>query len=652
MTSYRLGEQTPSSGLWSHIEDAEQVEMPLDVQIIFGLCCQKSATASQSKGAYPAVMRSQPCHGATSLEGVWKLAYRVHQRKDTPLEAFKQFKHGEISIIRSLSASPLQRQFKGTGAISDEEADRPCRELSVEDMLGTLNSYLGTSYQIDGDDDDDSLRALLSTFIEDQSMDFGTAYGHLRRGWFCDVSRLQSRLSRAQRQHEDLRRNAIKDDLIVNPHIPPRRVWDLYSNRVLPFWVLLSSDIPRNLWAVSHSWVRDEERSYVWTKINGCEWPVPIPDDVELEQVRVELLNLGAEYVWLDVLCLRQNMRGPGGPLTQANMKLEKVRLEEWRLDVPTIGYVYRYKPDQVVVTYFNGLGRPFGVSDDDYDDDRHWLNRVWTMQETSPNWFIGGLQITASYQDSAVRAFHSQMCDLLSVLSNDQPDLFALMTFLRRRNGSQPSDSISALAYLLKCPCIPIYDQEQKPEDAWELLVQQLDPRILTDLLFLSVDVGSGDSYWRPSWHQLMESADVSLPLSSSSIDYSHRDLLRYTPGSAGMPCGPVYSNYAYLIEKVSFVEKGEEVFVRVHIAQRQGGQTDDPLFPVSYVGHCCAGREYAAVAVADLEHWVLGCIDRNSKHFTQFQKVSVFGIGDRKVREKIWHLNPGFADTKIYYI
>ena len=35
-------------------------------------------------------------------------------------------------------------------------------------------------------------------------------------------------------------------------------------------------------------------------------WPVPIPVHTSLERVRIECLNLGAEYVWADVLCLRQ----------------------------------------------------------------------------------------------------------------------------------------------------------------------------------------------------------------------------------------------------------------------------------------------------------------------------------------------------------
>ncbi len=73
------------------------------------------------------------------------------------------------------------------------------------------------------------------------------------------------------------------------------------------------------------------DRDKVPTPINGHEWPVPIPKDANLDLIRLELLNLGAEYVWLDVLCLRQE----GGPR-------EDLRAEEWKLDRPTIGHVFR----------------------------------------------------------------------------------------------------------------------------------------------------------------------------------------------------------------------------------------------------------------------------------------------------------------------
>ncbi len=54
------------------------------------------------------------------------------------------------------------------------------------------------------------------------------------------------------------------------------------------------------------------DRQNVETPINGCEWPVPMPKGADLNHIRIEMLNIGAEYVWLDVLCLRQ-AGGRGG---------------------------------------------------------------------------------------------------------------------------------------------------------------------------------------------------------------------------------------------------------------------------------------------------------------------------------------------------
>ena len=198
-----------------------------------------------------------------------------------------------------------------------------------------------------------------------------------RRGWFRDVDRLQDYLRIGSAKDLEMRRNAIDPGrgLIFQLRTPLHRVWDLYSNCVLPFWVLLSADIPKNLWAVSHSWVDIKERQLVRTGINGRERAVPIPRDVELDQVHIELLNLGAQYVWLDVLCLRQQaddaMRQRLGWNKETLRDAESVRQMEWRLDVPAIGHVFRCTPSQVVITYFSGLGRPFCVTSEMFTEPR-----------------------------------------------------------------------------------------------------------------------------------------------------------------------------------------------------------------------------------------------------------------------------------------
>src|SRR5437868_13980172 len=88
----------------------------------------------------------------------------------------------------------------------------------------------------------------------------------------------------------------------------PRRLWDLNSNRVVDFQMLHAAQssiaTPPTFWAVSHSWTSDMRP--VSTAINQHQWPIPLPNPITLDHLRSELLTHAAEYIWLDVVCLRQ----------------------------------------------------------------------------------------------------------------------------------------------------------------------------------------------------------------------------------------------------------------------------------------------------------------------------------------------------------
>lgn len=149
---------------------------------------------------------------------------------------------------------PLQSSFRGCGAIPSSLSNTSCRSLGIDKLLSTFNDVLGTEYTFATP----GLRQCLQRYIN-RGSNFGVAYGMLRPRWlsdgdlrgdFSDVLRQIRQYRQADRA---MRRNAIRGDRIVNSRIPPRRVWDLYSNRVLPFWIFPSSTMPRNLWAVSHS---------------------------------------------------------------------------------------------------------------------------------------------------------------------------------------------------------------------------------------------------------------------------------------------------------------------------------------------------------------------------------------------------------------
>ncbi|PBK88087.1 hypothetical protein ARMGADRAFT_441858 [Armillaria gallica] len=284
---------------------------------------------------------------------------------EVTISACTETGQAELSII-----VPFQRSYTGRKPIiSSSLANTPCATLGIEGILDQLNVTLGTSHTLDTP----SLLSLLNKCIE-KNNDFGTAYGRLRQVWNTDdPGTIQDKLRRRQEEDRESRRKALIGNRIVNPSLPPRRVWDLYSNRVVPWWAARKWPRP-----ISHTWVDEKDRIDVWTPTNGYEWPVPIPKDASLDLIRIEMLNLGAEYVWLDVLCLRQK-DGPG----------EDMRVEEWKLDVPTVGCVFA--GFGWVVIYLSGLGRPLTLNADDLDSNRSWFRRAWTLQELGHEWVIAG---------------------------------------------------------------------------------------------------------------------------------------------------------------------------------------------------------------------------------------------------------------------
>ena len=86
-------------------------------------------------------------------------------------------------------------------------------------------------------------------------------------------------------------------------------------------------------------------------------------------------------------------------------IRREQRRLEEWKIDVPTIGAIYS-NPDKdglygggPTVVFMSGLGRPF--QDEGWASERHWLRRAWTLQESPllSRCLIAGLPIGPDYQ-------------------------------------------------------------------------------------------------------------------------------------------------------------------------------------------------------------------------------------------------------------
>ncbi|KAK0224584.1 hypothetical protein EDD85DRAFT_940921 [Armillaria nabsnona] len=381
----------------------------------------------------------------------------------------------------------------------DEENDSHGEEASDWDddgkgLLDQLNTTLGTSYSLDNP----FLPSLLDDCITN-SYDFGMAYSHLRRIWHTDNwSTIQDELCRQEEKDGKERREAIVGNQIVDTDLLPRRVWDLYSNRVVPpYWIMdIDSkylELPR---PISHAWMDEEDRTVVLTPINGYEWPVPIPKDVDLNLIRIEMLNLGLECVWLDVLCLRQ----VGGPR-------EDLRAEEWKLDVPTIGIVYEWAN---VVCYLSGLGRPLTLKEGELESDRSWFRRAWTLQEVGLSRVVAGdtpdgpLHTECKdgkYETELLTKFHKQL-QSTHQMSYRVRDLLVEM---RKRVSTNPVDKIAGLAFVMDSRRIPAYYESQSLEQAWTALVNTMTMGCRGPLFFLCAEPGNAGKKWRPSWDQVM---------------------------------------------------------------------------------------------------------------------------------------------------
>ncbi|KAK0467644.1 hypothetical protein IW261DRAFT_1679949 [Armillaria novae-zelandiae] len=280
-----------------------------------------------------------------------------------------------------------------------------------------------------------------------------------------------------------MRQTMLINGRITMRHVPPWQVLDLYANRVIPYWVAC-----RDPWGISHVWVDEKDRIDVMTPINRYKWPVPIPKDANLDLIRIEMLNLGAKYAWLDVLCLQQK----GG-------KGEDLRLEEWKLNMPTIGSVF--KKARKVVCYFNGLGRPLHLTTDYFESNCCWFRHAWTLQEIAEDYIISGDCGDDIMEESVGRRFNKQLKSLHKWHS------LALVSEMQHRVSTKPLDKVAGLAYLLRTDSIPIYNPHQSPADTWEVLMEALESDICLALLLYYHEPGDGRKCWRPSWEQAMRS-------------------------------------------------------------------------------------------------------------------------------------------------
>ncbi|KAK0492017.1 hypothetical protein EDD18DRAFT_1080279 [Armillaria luteobubalina] len=455
--------------------------------------------------------------------------------------------------------------------------------------------------------------------------DFGTAYTYVQvipSSW----NSIQDELCRSEERDKEKHQKVLVDSRIVDPHIPPRRVWDLYSNHVLPQWRIASTK--ERPCPISHAWMDEKDHIDVWTPINGHEWLVPIPKDASLDHIRIEMLNLGAIYVWLDVLCLRQR----GG-------LREDLCIQEWRLDVPTIGYVYHSA--DIVVWYLSGLGRPLGLEAGDLDSDRCWFRRAWMLQELGYQRIIAGDTPNGplhaepiddnSLANEILTRFHKQLQALDNILP-DSYEMFSLLAEMQNRVSANPVDKVAGLAFHLKSITIPAYYENQSLEDAWVALVNTIIVWCWAELLFLYPEPGIGSKRWRPSWEQVMTRP---LPMKGNCGAWAGRNEEMDVDWCEG------YSIEKGCVKGLAVGDtKGASRCGQLTIEGESG--TIHAFQIMATHQHPIPKQTYALFsALMSLEYWILGQILPS----WGFKKVSVFTMTKHEDRERLRNL--GLADV-----
>ena len=426
--------------------------------------------------------------------------------------------HYKCTAPSNLSAFDiLSTELHSDGNISSDLAKVSCRELNKEVLWRSLAAFIGLN--------EDTVQSKYQWIQNDIhyfiscNFDYGLAYAAARVAWkhFNEHSMDSNVISvqrswwrkHAQGLYEarlmaiEISHPGSEQEVIISPYsIMPRRLWDLKSNRVVNFHLIQSTiKTPPTFWAVLHNQIVNYW-PHILTAINQHQWPIPLPKSISLDHLRSELLTLGAEYIWIDVICLRQQSGND-----------YQLQYDEWKLDIPTTGNIYRAAAK--IVCYFNGLGIPFG--NEDWDRPRHWLWRAWTPQEIEDEKTIinGGTpqgqgqgQVFVNSQGKVLdRAIKSRdgirpvMQLTAQVDSLHGCEIYELMREVAKGYASNPVNNILELLYLLRTTKLPCYSEHKYCEDFWAQCFHLLPFERKAEILFNFPYRGS---QWFPSWEQM----------------------------------------------------------------------------------------------------------------------------------------------------
>ncbi len=187
--------------------------------------------------------------------------------------------------------------------------------------------------------------------------------------------------------------------------------------------------------------------------------------------------------MWLDVLCLRQE-----------HGLREDLHVEEWKINVPTIGWVYAQ--GRPVVCYFCRLGQPLHLKPGYFEDDRCWFERAWTLQEITEMTIIGGeISSDGTLAEDIQSRFHKQFASLQQMRQSQL--VFDVLSEMKKRVLTKPLDKVAGLGYILDLNYLPIYDGTQSEEEAWAVLVNAMWRYSQNTLLFFYPEPGNGSKSW-----------------------------------------------------------------------------------------------------------------------------------------------------------
>jgi hypothetical protein len=121
------------------------------------------------------------------------------------------------------------------------------------------------------------------------------------------------------------------------------------------------------------------------------------------------------------------------------------------------------YAKADSIIYYYSGLGLPFEIGDLGYK--RHWLNRAWTLQETTrysnnsgyiagipascPSHCSSGLADWQNVEDLSVGKFRRRMNSLYT--DWEGRDLFWAIAAMRSRSAESEMEKIGGLNYLVQ---------------------------------------------------------------------------------------------------------------------------------------------------------------------------------------------------------